>query len=132
MSDGAAELRQFAIAVGRIADGAYDEVDAVISKGALNVKNEMIADVKKSKHFVGKKGPGLESSITYEHHNTRGVIKREIGPDKDRPGGALGNIYYFGTSRGGGTGDIEKPLNTEEPRLMSAMQSLVDRWAGQL
>lgn len=127
MSDGTAELRQFAIAVGHIADGAYDEVDAVISKGALNVKSEMIADVSASRHFKGMAG-----SITYEHHNTRGVIRREIGPDKGRRGGSLGNIYYFGTSRGGGTGDIEKPLRTEEPRLLSAMQALVDRWAGQI
>ena len=127
MTDGAAELRQFAIAVGNIADGAYDQVNAVISKAAVNVKSEMIADVSKSRHFRGMAG-----SITYEHHNTRGVIRREVGPDKGRRGGALGNIYYFGTSRGGGTGDIEKPLNTEEPRLMSAMQSLVDRWAADL
>lgn len=127
MSDGAAELRQFAIAVGNIADGAFEDVDEVITKAAVNVKSEMIADVSKSRHFRGMAG-----SITYEHHNTRGVIRREVGPDKGRRGGALGNIYYFGTSRGGGTGDIEKPLNTEEPRLMSAMQSLVDRWAADL
>jgi len=127
VSDGTAELRQFAIAVGRIADGAYEDVDGVITKGAVNVKTEMIADVKASRHFKGMAG-----SITYEHHNTPGVIRREIGPDKGRRGGALGNIYYFGTSRGGGSGDIEKPLNTEEPRLMGAMQALVDRWAGQL
>lgn len=127
MSDGAAELRQFAIAVGRIADGAYDDVEGVIDKGALNVKTEMIADVSASRHFKG-----MARSITYDKQNTRGVIRREVGPDKGRRGGALGNIYYFGTSRGGGSGDIEKPLNSEEPRLLSAMQSLVTRWAGQL
>lgn len=127
MSDSAAELRQFAIAVGRIADGAYDDVEGVIEKGALNVKSEMIADVSASRHFKGMAG-----SITYDPKNAAGVIRREVGPDKGRRGGALGNIYYFGTSRGGGTGDIEKPLNSEEPRLMSAMQSLVDRWAAQL
>ena len=127
MSDGSEEIRQFAIAVGRIADGAYEDVDAVITKGAVNVKKEMIADVSKSRHFHGMAG-----SITYEHHNTRGVIRREIGPDKGRRGGALGNIYYFGTSRGGGSGDIEKPLNSEEPRLLSAMNALVSKWAGQL
>ena len=127
MSDGTAELRQFAIAVGRLADSAYEDVDAVISKGAVNVKSEMIADVASSPHFKGMAG-----SITYEHHNTKGVIRREIGPDKGRRGGSLGNIYYFGTSRGGGSGDIEKPLRSEEPRLLSAMHALVEKWAGQL
>lgn len=127
MSDGAAELRQFAIAIGRIADGAYGDVEGVIDKGALNVKTEMIADVSASRHFKGMAG-----AITYDPANTSGVIRREVGPDKGRRGGALGNIYYFGTSRGGGTGDIDKPLNTEEPRLLSAMNALVNRWAGQL
>ena len=127
MSDGSAELRQFAIAVGHIADGAYEDVDAVVTKGAVNVKSEMIAEVSRSRHFKGMAG-----SITYDQQNTRGVIKREIGPDKGRRGGSLGNIYYFGTSRGGGSGDIEKPIRSEEPRLLSAMHALVDKWAGQL
>lgn len=127
MSDGSAELRQFAFALGRVADGAYDDVDAVIAKGAVNIKKEMIADVSSSRHFKGMAG-----SITYDQHNSRGVIRREIGPDKGRRGGALGNIYYFGTSRGGGSGDIEKPINSEEPRLLSAVEALISKWAGQL
>lgn len=113
--------------LGAIADQAYDEVDAVVMKGAVNVKTEMVADASASEHFKGMAG-----SITFEHHNTRDVIRREIGPDKGRRGGALGNIYYFGTSRGGGSGDIEKPMNSEEPRFAAGIQALVDRWAGQI
>jgi len=127
LSDGVAELRQFAISVGHIADGAYDDVDAVVTKGAVNMKSEMIADVSASLHFKGMAG-----AITYEHENTRNLIRRVVGPDKGRRGGALGNIYYFGTSRGGGSGDIDKPLRSEEPRVLSAMHALVEKWAGQL
>jgi hypothetical protein len=127
MSDGAAELRQFAISIGRVVNGAYDDVDAVISRGALNVKNEMIADAAASQHFKGMAG-----SISYDSENSGSTIRRVVGPDKGRAGGALGNIYYFGTSRGGGTGDIEKPLNSEEPRLIGAIQVLAARWAAQL
>ena len=127
MSDGSAELRQFAISIGRVVDGAYKDVDAVISRGALNMKTEMMADASGSAHFKGMAG-----SITYEHENTGSLIRRVVGPDKGRRGGALGNIAYFGTSRGGGTLDIEKPLNSEEPRVLSAMHALVEKWAGQL
>jgi hypothetical protein len=127
VSDGSAELRQFAINIGRVVAGAYEDVDAVIAKGALNVKNEMIADASASRHFKGMAG-----SITYEHENTSNLIRRVVGPDKGRGGGALGNIAYFGTSRGGGTLDIDKPLNSEEPRLLGAIQALAARWAGQL
>lgn len=127
MSDGSAELRKLAQDLGKIADGAYDDVDKVLFKGAMNVKNEMIADVSKSRHFRGMAG-----SITFEHQNTSGTIRRVVGPDKGRRGGSLGNIYYFGTSRGGGSGDIEKPLRSEEPRLVSALESLRSKWAGML
>jgi len=127
VSDGTAELRQFAISIGRVVDGAYKDVDAVISKGALNLKTEMVADASGSAHFKGMAG-----SITYDQENGRGLSRRVVGPDKGRRGGALGNIAYFGTSRGGGTLDIEKPLNSEEPRVLSAMNALVEKWAGQL
>lgn len=124
---GVDELRQFSIAVGRVADGAYAEVEGVVNKGALNMKIEMVSDALASVHFKG-----MARSITYDTENSSGVIRRVVGPDKARQGGALGNIYYFGTSRGGGSGDLDKPLNSEEPRAVSAMQALVDRWAGQL
>ena len=127
MSDGAAELRQFATNLGKVAGSAVKDVDGVLKKGAQNIKNEMQADASASKHFKGMAG-----SITYDSHYLPGRARYVIGPDKSRRGGALGNIYYFGTSRGGGSGDIDKPLRSEEPRTMSALEALAERWAGQL
>lgn len=127
MSDGTAELRALAANMGKIAGRALDDVDAVLKKGAQNVKEEMQADASRSPHFKGMAG-----SITYDSHYLLGRARYVVGPDKSRRGGALGNIYYFGTSRGGGSGDIDKPLRTEEPRLMSQMQKLRERWAGEL
>jgi hypothetical protein len=103
------------------------DVDAVLKKGAQNIKNEMQADASGSAHFKGMAG-----SITYDSHYLPGKVRYEIGPDKYKRGGALGNIYYFGTSRGGGSGDIDKPLRSEEPRTVSALEALAERWAGQL
>jgi hypothetical protein len=127
MSDGAAELRQLSTNLGRIAGDAVKDVDDVLKKGVDNMKREMQADLGSSPHFKGMAG-----SITYESHYLPGRVRWVVGPDKGRRGGALGNIYYFGTSRGGGTGDIEKPLRTEEPRTMAALAALATRWAGQL
>jgi len=132
MSDGVAQLRQLSTNLGRIAGSAVDDVDGVIQKGALNIKEEMRADVRGSQHFSSKKKSGLEQAITYDSHYLPGRVRYEIGPDKYKRGGALGNIYYFGTSRGGGSGDIDKPLRSEEPRTMSALDALAARWAGQL
>lgn len=127
MSDGSAELRQLATNLGHVAGDALKDVDDVLKKGVDNMKREMQADASSSKHFKGMAG-----SITYESHYLPGRARWVVGPDKSRRGGALGNIYYFGTSRGGGTGDIEKPLNTEEPKTLRALADLLDRWAGQI
>lgn len=127
MSDGSAELRQLATNLGHVAGSALKDVDGVLKKGVNNIKAEMVADVSASNSFHG-----MARSITYESHYLPGRARWVVGPDKSRRGGALGNIYYFGTSLGGGTGDIEKPLRTEEPRTLRALADLLDRWAGQL
>lgn len=127
MSDGAAELKQLAVNLGHVAGDALKDVDAVLKKGVDNMKREMQADVSGSRHFKSMAG-----SISYESHYLPGRARWVVGPDKSRRGGALGNIYYFGTSRGGGSGDIDKPLRSEEPKTMRALADLLDKWAGQL
>lgn len=127
MSDGLEEVRRLAQNLGRIAGSALEDVDGVLKKGVNNIKSEMVADVSGSAHFKGMAG-----AITYESHYLPGRARWVVGPDKSRRGGALGNIYYFGTSRGGGSGDIEKPLRSEEPRTISALEALAARWADQL
>ncbi len=127
MSDGSAELRQLATNLGHVAGDALKDVDAVIQKGALNIKKEMAYSAVWSKHFKGMAG-----SISYDSHYLPGRVRYVIGPDKSRRGGALGNIAYFGTSRGGGTLDIDQPLQSESPRTMRALADLLDKWAGQL
>lgn len=126
------EVRRLADNLGKIAGKAVKDVDLVVKKGAQNVKEEMAADVRTSKHFVGKKGPGLESAMSYDSAYSVGAVRYEVGPDKSRPGGALGNIYYFGTSRGGGSGDIEKPIRSEAPRLEKALLDLGDEFGSRL
>lgn len=123
------EVNGFVDRLGRITDTAIREVDAVAKKGAQNMKEEMSADIRTSRHFVGKRGPGFESSISYDQVRPGEYV---VGPDKDKPGGPLGNIYYFGTSRGGGTGDIEKPMNSERPRFEQALTSLISDFGGRL
>ena len=127
MSDGSAELRQFATNLGRVAGSAVKDVDEVLKKGVQNIKTEMQADASGSAHFKGMAG-----SISYESFYLPGRARWIVGPDKSRRGGSLGNIYYVGTSRGGGSGDIDKPLRSEEPRTVSALDALAARWAGQL
>ena len=124
---GADELRAFAADLGKIASKALPETDAVLKKGAQNIKDDLVSEARGSTHFKGMAG-----SVSYDSMYGIGHAKYEIGPDKGRRGGALGNIAYFGTSRGGGTLDLEGPLARESPNLERELDKLVDKWGGQL
>lgn len=127
MTDGTAELRELAENLGKIAGSAVKDVDEVAKKGAMNIKKEMAYSASWSEHFKG-----LAGAISFDSAYRPGAVRYEIGPDKNRPGGAIGNVAYFGTSRGGGTLDIEQPLNSEGPRFQSALEALAAKWAGLL
>lgn len=120
-------LNKFGANMGKVAGQAVPEIDAVLEKGALNIKDELVAGARASRHFKGMAG-----SISYDSKASIGALRFEIGPDKSRKGGALGNIFYFGTSRGGGTGDLDGPLANEEPRTYSELLKLASKWGDRL
>lgn len=129
---GSDELRAFAKDLEKIASKALPEVDAVLKKGANNIKEDLIAGVKTSRSFSGKNKPSLEAGISYDSMYGVGHAKYEIGPEVGRAGGSLGHIYYEGTSRGGGHGDLEGPLNRETPNLERELGKVVDKWGDRL
>lgn len=114
------QLRELSQSLGRVEADVVGDVDKVLKRGVQNMKAEMEMDIRGSTHFKGMAG-----SISYDSDYRVGQVAYEIGPDKERRGGGLGNVYYFGTSRGGGSGDIDKPLRTEEPRLAQALGDLL-------
>lgn len=124
---GADELMAFANDLGKIASKALPEVDAVLDKGALNIKNDLIEGIPSSSSWRALKG-----AISYDSKYGIGSAGYEIGPDKSRRGGALGNLWYFGGSRGGGYGDLEGPLARETPNLERELGKLVDKWGDAL
>lgn len=124
---GADDLRKFAQDLGRVEAKSLPEVDKVLKKGSQVIKEDLAADAKGSKHFKGMAG-----SISYDSQYGFGSVGYVIGPDKARRGGALGNVAYFGTSRGGGTLDLEGPLDREAPNVERELGSLVDRLGDEL
>ncbi|NKG22209.1 hypothetical protein [Paeniglutamicibacter terrestris] len=121
------ELNQFGVELGKIASKALPEVDAVLEKGSLNIKEDLVAGAKSSKHFKG-----LAPAISYDSEYGAGSVAYAIGPDKARKGGGIGNVAYFGTSRGGGTLDLEGPLMREAPKTYEQINKLVDGWVDKL
>lgn len=117
------ELRELARDLGRIPARLLPEADAIVKRGAQNVKDHMSTDLAASRSFRGAAG-----SVSYDSDYRPGVVQYEVGPDKGRRGGALANIAYFGGANGGGgTVDIDAPLAAEEPRLTSAIGRLLEQ-----
>lgn len=120
-----AELRAFADDLGKIAAQAVPEAKKILEKGALKIKDGLTENVKASKHFKGMAG-SISYDPKFQGLTSLGFV---IGPDKARRGGALGNIAFFGTSRGGGTVDLEGPLREEAPVIEGLLENLVGKWA---
>lgn len=116
------QVSELAADLGRIPSRALPEVDKVTKRGANNLKAAYRAQILPSTHFHG-----MADSISYDSMYGVGSVGYEIGPDKGRRGGALGNIFYFGGSpAGGGTGDLDGPLMAEEPRFLKALGDVMD------
>lgn len=114
-------LNQFIVELDHVRARSVLAVERVVERGALGVKNRMVADAQKSKHF-GQ----IARTISYDSATQPGVFKYEIGPDRDRGDEArIANIAYFGGRFGGGnTLDVEAGLNEEEPRLLAHLSEL--------
>lgn len=116
----ASELTRLAVHLDRAALVTGAGIFAVGKKGAQNIKDGMVADAQGIRH-----APRFPASIGYDvaPGGLRSVVFR-IGPDKDLPVGALGNILYFGTSNNAPVRDIGKALNDEQPRIEAALLAL--------
>jgi hypothetical protein len=98
----------------------------VVQVGAFNVKADAKANVYKSAPIHNAHAA---EAITYNTRSVLGGAEAEIGYDKDRNGGALGNLLEYG-----GGGDHSPPhrdggraLDAEEPRFTEALAALVEK-----
>lgn len=95
------------------------EIIPVVRKGAVNIKSDMQADLRGSSNAGFRH---VASTVSYDVLD--GGFGVEVGPSK--PAGALANVAYFGTSRGGGTvADPVGALQAEIPRFEKALADLL-------
>lgn len=121
---GPEELSRLAGALGKAGDGIMADLQPVMKRAAQNIKTELTANARASRHFKG-----MARSISYDRTDLSPTsVTYEVGPDKSRSGGGLGNIAFFGTSRGGGTVDLEGPLYAEMPNLAREAMNLLKGW----
>lgn len=116
------EVRQFVADATRLPGELSRWLRPAVSRGALNIKRAMQQDLQQS----GNAGiRHVARSISYDIIDGDNTVEAEIGPDK--PSGALANIAYFGTSRGGGhTRDPIEALNEESAAFEKAIADIVE------
>lgn len=122
----ASELDAFAADLGNAPTILASDVTSVIQKGALNIKGQLVEEMSASQHFKGVAG-----AMSYETAAVADGFEALIGPDKDRPGGALANIAYWGSSRGGGT--VPDPLGAllgEVPNVEKFLGDAIEKAVG--
>lgn len=100
------ELRQYAADLGKVPSVAGRYIRSAVEVSARKAKDMYRDDVK------GIKGAGaFPYSIGYDIETFHGfgvsVIQAEIGPDKDRNQGALGNLVEFEGNKDGGLSSNE-------------------------
>jgi hypothetical protein len=88
---------------------AQVQARAVVARGALNVKNGWRANATAT---AGRHGRLYPASISYDMRPHPTGASAEIGPDKTRPQGALGNLLEFGS--------VTNPTHMDGARALAA------------
>lgn len=77
--------------LGDAAESAHGEAKKVVAKGALNIKTGAAERIDGLAH-----APHYPKAITYDELDEADGPAAEVGPDKERKQGALGNILEHG------------------------------------
>jgi hypothetical protein len=95
------------------------EARKVVQRAALNIKN----DAKKKASGLAH-APHYPRSISYDTAVSETTVTAEIGPDKDRSQGALGNILEYGTSKNPPYAHLGPALDYEGPNFVRYLGDL--------
>lgn len=101
--------------------GFIQRVEKRVSRGCLNIKRDWKSRWEGHPHI-----PHLPNAISYDVTRRTDFVSGEVGPDKHRRQGPLGNIIEFGSPDGKNTpipGGVPA-LEIEEPKFVDALADL--------
>lgn len=99
-----------------------DEGKKSVFKGAMQIKEDWRKRWSGHPHI-----PRLPAAVTFDIGELGFKVEAEIGPDKDRPQGALGNIIEFGTPKNAPIPGGLPALEAEVPRFEKAIADLGEK-----
>lgn len=139
------EVIALAMDLGEVADNAGSHIRKAVEATAFDVKKDAVKKVGRRK-LLGQAAAAIDYELKHSQGFGATVLDAEIGYDKDKPGGPLGNLVEFGAprakkhvlvKRGGRTvavkvpGDIPKPLPPGS-ELQGALQENEDNFVDRL
>ena len=125
MAVDASELRALIADLSSAPKLVRSEARAVVSKGALNIKNQMRDEVARSRHFR------FAHTVSYDLKVGGDTIEAEIGPETGGVGSLAGFAYFGGVNGGGGTvPDPQGALDAEAPNVEKHLDALVAKALG--
>ena len=125
MAVDASELRALIADLSSAPKLVHSEARAVVSKGALNIKNQMRDEVARSRHFR------FAHTVSYDLKVGGDTIEAEIGPETGGVGSLAGFAYFGGVNGGGGTvPDPQGALDAEAPNVEKQVDALVAKALG--
>jgi hypothetical protein len=118
------ELVRLAVAFERSIPEAESAMVASVTRGAFNIKRDWRDNARTS---AGRHARLYPNSISYDVTPIPGGATAEIGPDKDKPQGALGNLLEFGSVNNQPHNDGGRALQAEEPRFTAQVAAITER-----
>lgn len=124
MSDGInmdfSELDRLVADLGEVPKNIGPFVRGAVVKGAIKLRDDARGQSRGMPH-----APLFPNSITYDVKGRQafGVsqIEAEVGPDKERPQGALGNLIEYGSKKNPPMGILHGALQREEEDFASGL-----------
>lgn len=113
------ELRKLEYDFAEAVQLAPRESRQVVQKAAQQIKADAQRRVSGLRH-----APSYPAAISYETRETPAGPEAEIGPDKNRRQGALGNLLEFGSVKNPPRPHMLPAADAELPRFERAMEDL--------
>lgn len=120
------DVDRWAITLDKALSKTPDEAAKVVEKGAVNIKAGMRRRVGSPRH-----APAYPSSITYDMRRAMRGPEAEIGPDKNKRQGPLGNLINYGSVNNAPIPHVEPAADEEAPKFEKAMGDLAERLLGE-
>lgn len=102
-----------------------DQTEKVVGRGMFNIKRDWKARWTGYAHI-----PHLPNAINYDVDTKGDTVSGEVGPDKTKRQGPLGNLIEFGSENNAPIPGGLPALAAEEPKFQQALADMLEKLLG--